>query len=188
MARPKSDHRRNSILDAAVRVIAGQGLGAPTALIAKEAGISNGSLFTYFATKTDLLNALYVELKGEMGRAATHGLTQHTESREQFRAMWTHWIDWATTYPEKRRVLAILGVSDEITTESRNIGHQTMAPVAKLLDQLRAKGPMREVPLGFVSGLMTAVADTAIDFIIREPATRQKRSDEAFEALWRILT
>ena len=30
------------------------GLGAPTATIAKEAGVSNGSLFTYFETKADL--------------------------------------------------------------------------------------------------------------------------------------
>ena len=33
---------------AAARVIAQRGLNAPTALIAKEAGVSNGSLFTYF--------------------------------------------------------------------------------------------------------------------------------------------
>ena len=36
---------------ATVRVIASQGLGAPTAMIAKQAGVSNGSLFTYFETK-----------------------------------------------------------------------------------------------------------------------------------------
>jgi AcrR family transcriptional regulator len=31
-----------------------QGLSAPTASVAKEAGVANGSLFTYFETKTDL--------------------------------------------------------------------------------------------------------------------------------------
>jgi AcrR family transcriptional regulator len=38
-------------MSAAIRVIASEGLGAPTATIAKEAGVSNGSLFTYFETK-----------------------------------------------------------------------------------------------------------------------------------------
>jgi AcrR family transcriptional regulator len=63
MARPKSDDKRSAIVSAAIRVIAGEGLGAATATIAKEAGVSNGSLFTYFETKADLLNRLYVELK-----------------------------------------------------------------------------------------------------------------------------
>jgi hypothetical protein len=46
---------RRASAPAAIRVIASQGLSAPTAVIAKEAGISNGPLFTYFKTKADLL-------------------------------------------------------------------------------------------------------------------------------------
>ena len=37
-------------MSSAIHVIAIQGLGAPTALMAKEAGVSHGSLFTYFDT------------------------------------------------------------------------------------------------------------------------------------------
>lgn len=58
MARPKSDEKRNAILLAATRVIVKQGLSAPTAGIAKKAGVPNGSLFTYFETKADLFNRL----------------------------------------------------------------------------------------------------------------------------------
>jgi AcrR family transcriptional regulator len=43
-------------MTAATRVIAAQGLSAPTAVIAREAGVANGSLFTYFETKADLIN------------------------------------------------------------------------------------------------------------------------------------
>jgi AcrR family transcriptional regulator len=68
-------------MSAAIRVIAAQGLGAPTATIAKEAGVSNGSLFTYFETKADLLNQLYVGLKTEMGAAALDGLDRRRHPR-----------------------------------------------------------------------------------------------------------
>ena len=44
MARPKSEDKRNAIMEAATRVIAAQGLGAPTMKIAEEAGVANGSL------------------------------------------------------------------------------------------------------------------------------------------------
>src|SRR5271170_4450457 len=120
MARPRSDERRSAIISAAIRVIAAQGLGAPTATISKQAGVSNGSLFTYFETKADLLNQLYVGLKTEMGAAALDGLPIDGDIREQMLHVWTHWLCWATC-PEKRRTLAHLGVSDDITLES----HQT---------------------------------------------------------------
>ena len=56
-----------------------QGLSAPTAGIAKEAGVANGSLFTYFETKTDLFNQLYLELKIEMASTATKNLRTGAE-------------------------------------------------------------------------------------------------------------
>ena len=73
MARARSEKRRNAILSAATRVIASRGLAAATATIAKQAGVSNGSLFLYFDTKAMLLNELYVSLKTEMGAAAIAG-------------------------------------------------------------------------------------------------------------------
>ena len=68
MPRPRSDEKRSAILEAATRIIVTQGLSAPTMGIAKEAGVANGSLFTYFETKPDLFNHPYLELKAEMVR------------------------------------------------------------------------------------------------------------------------
>ena len=187
MARPKSDDRRSAILSAAIRVIASQGLGAATAAIAKEAGVSNGSLFTYFETKADLLNELYVELKAETARAALDGLPIKSDIRKQVFHMWSHWLRWATSCSEKRRTLAHLGVSDDITAESRQTGHQTMAGIARLLERSRKNGPMRNVPLGFVVALMSAMADATIDFMVSDPAKANKHSKAAFDALWRMV-
>jgi len=39
-------------------MIAAQGLGAATATIAREAGVSNGTVFVYFETKATLVNEL----------------------------------------------------------------------------------------------------------------------------------
>src|ERR1700730_11438529 len=150
MSRPKSDEKRSAILEAATRIIVMQGLSAPTAGIAKEAGVANGSLFTYFETKTDLFNQLYLELKIEMASAAMKDLPMGAEPREQLLHLWEHWMNWAVAYPEKRRALAQLGVSDEITPETREAGHKTMAGIAGLLEGIRATGPMRKASMGFV--------------------------------------
>ena len=174
-------------MSAAIRVIASQGLGAPTATIAKEAGVSNGSLFTYFETKADLLNHLYVELKTEMAAAALDGLPTESDIRQQVFHMWSHWLRWAASCPEKRRALAHLAVSDDITPASHQAGSQTMAGIARLLERSRENGPMRDAPLGFVAALMSALADTTIDFMIQDPANADKHCTAAFDALWRMV-
>ncbi len=172
---------------AATRVIAAQGLGAPTATMAREAGVSNGSLFTYFDTKADLLNQLYVELKAEMGAAALEGLTTESDIRAQALHMWSHWLRWATSCPEKRRTLALLDLADEITAESHQTARDAFAGIRQLLERSRENGPLRDAPLGFVVALMSALAEATIDFMIREPADADNHSIVAFEALWRMV-
>jgi len=174
-------------MSAAIRVIASQGLGAATATIAKEAGISNGSLFTYFETKADLLNRLYVELKAEMAAVGLDGLPTESDIRTQMLHMWTHWLHWATSCPEKRRTLAQLDVSDAITLESHQAASHALAGIAKLLERSRENGPMREAPLGFVVALMSALADATIDFMIHDPTNADKHCRAAFDAFWRMV-
>jgi AcrR family transcriptional regulator len=185
--RPKSDEKRTAILEAATRIIVLQGLSAPTMVIAKEAGVANGSLFTYFATKTDLFNQLYLELKMEMATGAMNFSTD-AEVREQFFDLWKKWMNWAISNPEKRRALAQLNVSDEITPETRAVGHKMMAPVADLLERARANGPMQKVSKGFLIALMNSVAEATMDFMTQDPANAKMHSKEGFDSLWRMLS
>jgi AcrR family transcriptional regulator len=187
MPRARSEDRRIAILSAATRVIASQGLGAATATIAKDAGVSNGSLFMYFDTKAALLNELYVALKTEMTAAAIAGLPAEGEPREQVFHMWTQWLGWATTNPEKRRALAHLDVADDITADSHRTVSAAFRGIADLLERSRAGGPMRDAPLGFALSLTSAIADATIDAMIREPAEAEARSRVAFDAMWRVL-
>lgn len=187
MPRPKSDDKRAAIMDAAARVIAAQGLAAPTATIAREAGVSNGSLFTYFDTKADLLNQLYLELKTEMGAAALGGLPADGDVREQLLSVCSGWLRWATAYPERRRTLAQLDVSDEITAATHAAASAAMKSIAEILERSREKGPLRDAPLAFVVALANAVADATIDFVIRDPDNADAHARDGFEALWRVI-
>lgn len=187
MARPRSEDKRGAIVSAATRVVASQGLGAPTATIAKEAGVSNGSLFTYFETKSALLNDLYVELKAEMAAAALSGLPSESDLREQLLHLWTQMLRWAASCPEKRRALAHLAVSDDITPLSHQAGRRSMAGIADVLERSRENGPMRHVRLDFVVALMNALADATIDFMIDDPAHADGHCAAGFEGFWRMV-
>ncbi|MGI3780898.1 MAG: TetR/AcrR family transcriptional regulator [Janthinobacterium lividum] len=187
MARARNPAHRIALLEAAARVFAGEGLGASTASIAREAGVSTGTLFVYFETKTALVNELYVVLKTEMGRAATEGLRLDSSPREQLRSMWDRWIIWALDDPDKRRALAHLGVAEELSDDSRLAVRAAYAGIAEILERIVADGPMREVPLGFASTLMSVIADATIDNLIASPDPTGTRSALAFDAMWRAL-
>lgn len=188
MARPRSEDRRNAIVSAAIRVIAAHGLEASTAAIAKEAHVSNGSLFTYFETKADLLNQVYVELKQEMAAASLASLPDDDEPGEQMRQLWSQRLHWAASCPEKHKALAHLTVSDEITPETREIGQRTMADIIGLLERTHRAGPMRNAPMVFVMALIGAVADVTVDFMIQDPANADMHCRTSFDAVWRMLS
>lgn len=187
MARSRNPAHLVALLNAATRVFAAEGLGASTASIAREAGVSAGTLFVYFETKPALVNELYVALKSEMARAATEGRRADATPREQLRCMWDQWIAWAMDDPDKRRALAHLSVAEDLTDRSRLAVHAAYAGTAEILERIVADGPMRDVPLSFVSTLMSAIADATIDDLIPNPDPTGTRSTLAFEAMWRAL-
>lgn len=187
VARPRNPAHVLALLDAATRVFAAGGLSASTASIARHAGVSTGTLFVYFQSKSVLVNELYVALKSEMGRTAAEGIRQDAPPREQVRRMWDQWITWATDDRDKRRALAHLSVAEDLTHDSRVAVHAAYAGIAEILERVAAAGPMREVPLSFVLTLMSAIADATTDDLIINTDPTGTRSAVAFEAMWRAL-
>src|SRR5712692_5861530 len=122
MAKPKSEDKRNAILSAATQVFAERGLGAPTAAITSAAGIAEGSLFTYFKTKDDLINALYREIKLELADVMMSGFPRKQRVRSRLRHVWDGYVNWGIANPKQRKVLAQLQVSEVLTKASRDAG------------------------------------------------------------------
>jgi|SRR6187402_61454 len=187
MARPRSDEKRSAILEAATNIIVAQGLGAPTATIAKAAGVANGSLFTYFETKAELFNQLYLELKREMAAAALKGIPENADLRGQMFHVWRNGTTWATTNHHKRRALAQLNVSEEITPETRVAGAKLMVGMTEMIEKCRSQGPLRKAPIGFLMALINAATEATMDFMTQDPAHATKHCKTGFDAMWRMI-
>ncbi|WP_267221592.1 TetR/AcrR family transcriptional regulator [Dyella silvae] len=187
MARAKSEDRRQAILSAATTLIASEGLGAATASIAKEAGVPSGSVFTYFETKNDLINQLYQELKLELVSAVLFQLPKK-DPKKQLHHIWTQWTNWGVAFPEKRRVLAQLMVSDEISAASREHALKAASPTLGVIDQVRHQGVLKNRSLAFVGAIVEATATTTMDFMIREPKQAANYREAGFETLWKAIS
>ena len=122
MARPLSEEKREAILDAAAELVATLGTGAPTAKIAQEAGLAEGTLFTYFATKDALLNELFLEIEAELAATMLEGYPAGEDARLRSRHLWDRFIDWSAQHPMKHKAMRQLKVSDRISDESKKRG------------------------------------------------------------------
>jgi AcrR family transcriptional regulator len=189
MARPRSEDKRNAILDAATQVIAVEGVSAPTARIAKIAGVAEGTLFTYFNNKDELLNELYLRLKSELREVMVpDALTTTTKSaKSAAQQAWTRYVSWGVAHPQKRKVLAQLGVSERVTEQSKAAGMVGFTELNALLSRSVSSKILRQQPAPFVGSLLGAIAETTMDFISRDPPGAEQYSRAGFEAFWNAL-
>ena len=187
MARPKSEDKRTAILEAATEVVAMLGVSAPTAKIAKGAGVAEGTLFTYFANKDELLNGLYLELKMDLRDAVITGYPAGKSLFDRSRHFWDRYIGWGSAHPLKRRAMRQLAVSDRITEETKKLVGDAFGEVNDMMRECAAGGAMRHQPPSFVSAIMSAIADTTMDFIAREPAQAKRYTKAGFDAFWKAV-
>jgi AcrR family transcriptional regulator len=187
MARARSPEKRSAILEAAVHEIAKAGLGAPTAKIARRAGVAEGTLFTYFATKEELLNELYLELKLEVYRRVNAGFPQNAGLERRVRHVWSSVLEWALASPAKRKVSVLLNVSHLITPETRGRTAPERRALDATLHELGRRTALRGLPDGFAAATMSALQEATMDFIAAHPRQRDQLVERAFGVLWRAL-
>lgn len=187
MARARSPEKRSAILQAAVYEIAEAGLGAPTAKIASRAGIASGTLFTYFATKEELLNELYLELKLEVYTRVNAGFPHQASLERRARHVWSSFLDWAIEFPEKRKVSVQLNLSDLVTPETRARAAEQRGAVDAALSELGNRAALRGLPAGFAAAIMAAMQEAAMDFIQKQPKQRKELIERSFRIFWRAL-
>ena len=188
MARPRSTDKRNAILAAASRVMGELGLSAPTARIAREAGVAEGTLFTYFVSKDVLLNELYLELKDGLRLAMLGGYPAEASLEDRARHAWSGYVAWGLAHPQERKVMAKLTLSDRVTPETRATGSAAFNAITLALAEVTAAGPMAAQGERFVGAIMTSLADTTIEFVAAYPEKASEYAEAGFRAFWLVAS
>jgi AcrR family transcriptional regulator len=186
MARARSPEKRQALLQSAVRKIAESGLGASTASIAKGAGLAEGTMFTYFASKEDLLNELYIELKTETYRRVRLDFPDGSGLRERARHIWTEYLRWAMEKPQERTVSMLLHLYPAISAETRQQVFPERGEISQTLQELGKRGAFKDLPPGFAASAMIAMQEAVMDMVTKRPSQRTKLIEQAFDAFWRM--
>ena len=186
MARPKSEDKRSAIQDAATRLFAERGLAAaPTSEISKRAGVAEGTLFTYFETKDDLINSLYREIKLELADAMMSDFPRKKNVRSRLRHVWDRYVNWGIANPKQRKVLAQLQVSEVLTKESRDAGGAPFVEFQTMIrDAIEQRIFRNDLPAELISKSLAALVEATIDLTVSNPAKAKDYRDSGFQMFW----
>jgi AcrR family transcriptional regulator len=181
--------RRTQILDAATRVFARNGFNRATIReVAQDAGVADGTIYNYFANKTDLLFGLLDRLNDTERRPAS--LAQATEAsigdggeafhasfraylRERFDALWSNADLLRAVLPELLANPALrTRYHDEVIAPTMTLGEGTFRALV-------ANGTMRDLDLPLSTRM---VAGSVLGLIVL-----QLLGDETLAARWHEL-
>ncbi len=179
MARPKSEDKRNAILEAAIVVFAERGVwSTPMLAISKAAGVAEGTLFTYFSSKEVFVNELYRALKLELS----------ADVRSKFQHIWERYVNWGVANPDKLKVLAQLQLSDQITADSKAVGRAPYAEIERMATDIIASKQIRDYPVLFIAAIFNGMAETTMATIAQDKSTDTDYCAAGFEIFWKGIT
>ncbi len=144
LRRPELDGRRRArtrarVLDAAARVLASDGLGAPMPAIADAAGVGVGSVYRHFASKEELIDAVV------LGRLDWYA--ERAEAAARAPDAWEALVDLIRAASERQSVDALLVEALEVVGDRPAVAagvERSTAAVQRLFDRARGQGALRE--------------------------------------------
>ena len=187
MARPKSDDRRAALLDAAARVFAESGLGAPTSRISTEAKVSEGSLFTYFKTKDELVSELYRDLRRQLASAIMDEFPHRAGIKERLEHVWRRWVMWGAKNTVQRKAMKLTAMSSAVGEATRLETSALFAEVGRIQADAIAQKKLGHVSPQMVSATLKAMAEMTMDLIESEPKKAEEHCAMGFQLLWGAL-
>ena len=187
MSRPRSESKRRAILDAALQVFAERGIAnSPTWAISKAARVAEGSLFTYFESKDELMGELYRELRQEFSRHIAD-FPMESDVKTRLRYIWDKYLDLGARQPENLKVLAQLRASGKLFKENETPG-RAFVEVLRATREAVSGSELEAVPPEFLVLMLRAQMEMAIEFIQANPESAEICSEMGFKMVWMGLT
>jgi AcrR family transcriptional regulator len=184
VARIKSQDKRNAILGAATKVFAERGLSAATSAISAAAGIAEGTLFTYFTTKDELVNALYREIKLELADAMMSAFPRKKSVRSRLQHIWNQYIEWGLKNPMQQGVLRQVLVWNGLTQESKKAGSAPFLEIESMIEEAERQRIVQDLPRPFIEMTLVALADTVMELVRQDAKRAGIYCAAGFEMLW----
>jgi AcrR family transcriptional regulator len=187
ISQSKIEDKRERILIAARRLFVNHGIqGTPTASIAREAGVANGTLFHYFKTKEELINALHEEISRSFFIVTTAGIENEKTTKRKIRLWCSNTIKWALNRPHDYLFLQQCNNTPNFTDDNTGGKSKHMLFCNDLIDQGKEKKILKDRPSDILYQLLTYQIHGMINYLLIHEEFQHNITflDQAFEICW----
>ena len=159
-------------------------------MIAQESGVSNGTLFRYFPTKEELINSVYYEIKGQMGKNISKGVAGEKTLEDKARRIWSNIILWGVLNSDEFLFMEQFTASPFITKLPEEEILKNYALVYEILLEILKIGPLKdvdpEVALIMIFSTTRGVVRSIIDS--KGALDTEQSIDQSFRLIWTGLS
>lgn len=184
--------KQKEILAAALKLFVLHGFhGTATSKIAKEAGVANGTLFHYYATKDELILSLYLTIKMQMGAFIEAKISPDDDFQAKFRTQFVQAMYWATAHPDEFQYLQQVYASPYAAMIQSEAIQQQMEKTCMEIQQAIDLKIIKPLPVNYIFMLMSSHIFGLNQYLrnLDLPLKKQKEiTAQTFDLLWDMLT
>jgi AcrR family transcriptional regulator len=138
-ARADEGDKRAAILGAALELFVERGYyGTAVPTVAERAGVGAGTIYRYFRSKEDLVNALYRQCKNALAMHVLVGIAPQAPPREQFHQLWSRLADFFRKNPGIFSFLELHHHQSYLDEESRAMERRVLDLATSFVARLQA--------------------------------------------------
>ena len=182
----KIEDKKTALLQAALKLFTERGFhGTSTAQISKKAGVATGTLFNYFSTKEDLINALYFDVKGKLSHNLVKGLQTQITFYEKLKKIWYNMTEWGLNNPDDFLFVGQFCSSPYITNYTREEVSKDYIFLYELVKEGIANGDLKDYSIALVMSMFYQSNRTVVNLILeKQPPDIDKIVEDGFQIIW----
>ena len=171
--------KKEQIIIAAMKLLVEKGVQAtPMSAIARAAGTGMGTIYNYFATKEDLINAIYLYVKQSEIALVMKSMDPGSSLKAQFMSFYTAFIHFYLKYPESFAFIDQMQNSPVIQAGTKEAGRAAFLPVVELIQRGQKDGIIKQMELEAILFFLAGTVTTYVRWSIGASKQHQKKQLE----------
>jgi AcrR family transcriptional regulator len=181
--------KKAAILKAALELISEQGFhGAPMSQIAQRANIGVGTIYRYFSSKEEMINALYIDIKTRMARYILRNYSEDLPVRESFKQIFKGVVRYCIENAIELSFAEQYENSPLITVATRTEGLRIAGPLHNLFQRAVAENLLKEMPLEMQGALIYGAVISLVKLHLSgKTKLNESNLDAGLDAVWDMV-
>lgn len=154
-ARAEDSDKRQAILSAALELFVERGYyGTAVPAVADRAGVGAGTIYRYFKSKEDLVNALYRQCKNLLAMHVLVGIAPQAPPREQFHQLWSRLADF---FRKNQQIFSFLELHHHVSyldDESRAMEQRVLDLATSFVARLQAAKVVKPISADVIMAIV----------------------------------